>query len=387
VVVLMDNKAIWMILAAIGFLFIFGMPLFYLGVFNPAAPQRAGGGEMAAAGGYHVYNPLAGGGFIAFILGAIIFFWSLGDLRERTKANIPTILALIGIIFVFMSVYSLVAGLHDLLTFTAYETAKKPTFGQQYGWFIQFIVYGIIGLVLLYYSELKRKEAGESRSIIPTASSSIGAFLLLATFLLFVSGFHSFMYLTDYTEYRQSLAWVVETFIFGLMSYYTLKMSENINRTEGRWKSIFTFPTAAMGVIFIILFLAVYIFGSLDWIYRDYGTKTLNWFVEAVVFGALGVISSIISDNLSRQDGEESTGFSTSMYVAGVLLLLPAVVLFLAGFNDFLYSDSPNLKWVYELLFLVIPGILAIAAAEYTRRSKRVPLQAAKKPLRRGKSG
>ena len=387
----MDNKTIWMMLAAIGFLFIFGMPLFYLGVFNPATPQRAGGGEMgtATAGGYHVYNPLAGGGFIAFILGAIIFFWSLGDLRERIKANIPTILALIGIIFIFMSVYSLVAGLHDLLTFTAYETAKKPTFGQQYGWLIQFVVYGIIGVVLLYYAEQKRKAAGEVRSIIPTATSSIGAFLLLATFLLFVSGFHSFMYLTDYTEYRQSLAWVIETFVFGLMSYYTLKMSENINRAEGKQKSIFTFPTAAMGVIFMLMFLGVYIFGSFDWIYREYGTKTLNWFVEAIVFGALGVISSMISDNLSWKDGEESTGFPTSMYVAGVLLLLPAVILFLVGFNDFLYSDPPPVKWFYEFLFLAIPGVIGIAAAEYTRRNKRISIQPpTKKPLRRGtKSG
>jgi hypothetical protein len=58
-----------------------------------------------------------------------------------------------------MSIYSLVMGVNDLLTFTTYETATKPTFGQQYGWLIQFVVYGIIGIALTYAAERTRKDA------------------------------------------------------------------------------------------------------------------------------------------------------------------------------------------------------------------------------------
>jgi uncharacterized membrane protein SirB2 len=272
-----------------------------------------------------------------------------------------------------MSLYSLVMGLHDLLTFTKYETTIKPTFGQQYGWFIQFIVYSIIGLALIYAAEYTRKEANEMHSIIPSAATPLGAFMLLSTFLLFVSGFHNFMYLTDYTAYSQSLAWVVETFIFGIISYFLLSMSEKIRMAEDVTKSIFSFPAASLGVIFLLMTIGVYIFYSFDWVYRDYGVKNLNWLVESVVYAVLGVAFSIIGDNLARKNGEEGTGFTTSMFIAGVILLAPAVGIFLFGFNDYLYSNNPNLKWFYELLFLLIPGILAVAAGEYTRRRMRVP--------------
>lgn len=272
-----------------------------------------------------------------------------------------------------MSLYSFVMGIHDMLTFTKYETYTKPTFGQQYGWLIQFVVYGIIGLALMYAAEYTRKEANETHSVIPSATTPLGVFVLLSTFLLFVSGFHNFMYLTDYTQYLQSLAWVIETFIFGIISYFLLNMSEKIRRKEGVAKSIFSFPSASLGVVFLLMTLGVYIFYSFDWIYRDYGVKNLNWFIEATVYATLGIAFSLIGDNLARRDGEEATGFTTSMFITGVVLLAPAVGVFLFGFNDFLYSSNPSLKWFYELLLLMIPGILAVAAGEYTRRTKRVP--------------
>jgi flagellar biosynthesis protein FliQ len=378
----MENKSIWLVVVALAFVIFFGMTFFYLGVLNPASPTPSTGygGEYktdsmaTGVGRYHVYNPLASAGFlVSFIIGIIIFFWSLMDLREKIKTNIPTILAIVGIIFLFMSLYSLVMGLHDLLTFTKYETITKPTFGQQYGWLIQFFVYGIIGLALMYAAEHTRKEASETRSTIPSAATPLGVFLLLSTFLLFVSGFHSFMYLTDYSDYRQSLAWLIETFIFGFLAYFLLNTSEKIRRAEGMTKSIFSFPAASLGVVFLLMTLGVYIFYSFDWIYRDYGAKNINWFVEAVVYAVLGIAFSLIGDNLARKDGEEATGFTTSMFLCGVVLLAPAVGVFLIGFNDFLYSNNPSLKWFYELLLLLIPGILAVAAGEYTRRSKRVP--------------
>ncbi|NYZ75908.1 hypothetical protein H0N98_01490 [Candidatus Micrarchaeota archaeon] len=378
----MENKPIWLVVVALVFVAFFGMSFFYLGVLSPAEMTPAGGtgggtemaGNIAAGGRYHVYNPLASAGFlVSFIIGIIIFLWSLSDLREKIKANIPTILAIVGIIFLFMSLYSLVMGLHDLLTFTTYETTKPPTFGQQYGWLIQFVVYGIIGLGLMYGAEYTRKEANETHSTIPSATTPLGVFLLLSTFLLFVSGFHSFLYLTNYTDYRQSLAWLIETFIFGFMAYFLLKTSEKIKREEGVTKSIFSFPTASLGVVFLLMMLGVYIFYSFDWIYRDYGTKSINWFIESAVYAVLGIAFSLIGDNLASKDGEETTGFTTSMFLCGVVLLAPAVGVFLIGFNDFLYSNNPTLKWLYELLLLLIPGILAVAAGEYTRRSKRVP--------------
>jgi len=377
----MDNKTIPLIGVAIVFMFLFFTTFFYLGVLNPSGLAPAGGGEttsmargISKSGEYHIYNPLAAAGsFVAFVIGLIVLLWSLADLRERIKANVPLILAILGIIFLFMSIYSIVAGLHDLLTFTKYETTIKPTFGQQYGWFIQFIVYGIIGVALIYAAERLRKEAGEARSVIPSATSPLGAFLLLATFLLFVSGFHSFMYLTDYTEYRQSLAWVIETFIFGLMGYYMLKMSEKIRRSEGATKSIFSFPAASLGVILLLMTFGAYLFGSFDYIYRDYGVKNLNWFIESAVYCILGVAFSLIGDSISWKDGEESNGFSTSMFIFGVLLLIPAVIQFLVGFNDFLYSSNPNLKWFYELLLLLIPGVIAVLAGDYVRRTRRIP--------------
>jgi xanthosine utilization system XapX-like protein len=355
------------------------MTFFYLGVLNPAEPTpvgRTGTREMAGniAGGYHVYNPLASAGFfVSFVIGLIVFFWSLLDLRERIKAAVPTILAIVGIIFLFMSVYSFVMGVHDLLTFTTYETTTKPSFGQQYGWLIQFVVYGIIGLCLMYAAEYTRKQANETRSVIPSAATPLGVFVLLALFLFFVTGFHSFIYLTDYTHYLQSLAWVIEVLIFGPLAYLLLRISESIRRSEGVTKSIFSFPAASLGVVFLLMMLGVYIFYSVDWVYRDYGVKNLNWFVESVVYAVLGIAFSLIGDNLAYKDGDEATGFTTSMFIVGAVLLAPAVLVFLFGFNDFLYSSNPTLKWFYELLLLIIPGILAIAAGEYTRRSKRVP--------------
>jgi hypothetical protein len=296
------------------------------------------------------------------------------------------VLALISIIFLFMSIYSLVAGLHDLLTFTTYETATKPTFGQQYGWLIQFVVYGIIGTALLYASDYLRKQAGETKSVIQSATSPLGAFLLLSTLLLFVTGFHAFLYATDYTEYRQSLAWIIETFIFGIMAYVFLWASEKIRRREGVTKSIFSFPVASMGVIFILLALGAYLFGTFDYVYRDYGAKNLNWLIESVVFGILGIGFSLLGDQFSWKDGEESSAFSTSMFLAGMVLLLASVVQFIIGFNDFLYSSSPNTKWIVELVLLFVPGVVAIALGEYARRTRRIvkpiPVEKARKRIK-----
>jgi hypothetical protein len=209
--------------------------------------------------------------------------------------------------------------------------------------------------------------------VIPSAATPLGAFLLLSTFLIFVSGFHSFLYLTDYTDYRQSLAWLIETFIFGFMAYFLLNMSEKIRREEGVTKSLFSFPAASLGVVFLLMTLGVYIFYSFDWVYRDYGIKSVNWFIEAAVYAVLGIAFSLIGDDLARREGEEATGFTTSMFIAGVVLLAPSVGIFLFGFNDFLYSSAPSMKWFYELLLLLIPGILAVAAGEYTRRGHRAP--------------
>jgi hypothetical protein len=379
----MDNRAIWLVLVALLFVMFFGVTFFYLGVLNPPMPAQtvSPGGkgqttEMATGitGGYHVYNPLESAGImVSFIIGFIIVVWSIIDLREKIKANVPTILAILGIIFLFMSLYSIVTGLHDMLTYTTNNTFTKPTFGQQYGWLIQFFVYGIIGVILIYAAEYTRKEAGETHSTIPSAATPLGAFLLLSTFLLFVSGFHAFIYLKDYTDYRQSLAWLIETFIFGFLSYLLLNMSEKIRKEEGVTKSIFSFPAASLGVVFILMALGVYISSSFDWIYRVYGEKSLNWFIETAVYAILGIAFSFIGDSLARKDGEEASGFTTSMFIGGVVMLAPAVVIFLLGFNDFLYSSNPELKWLYEILLLAIPGVLAIAAGEYTRRGNKLP--------------
>ncbi|MCX6776519.1 MAG: hypothetical protein NTY73_00905 [Candidatus Micrarchaeota archaeon] len=380
----MDNKVIYLVIIALAFVFLFGLPLFYFGALNPSATSERADVSKYGGARYHVYNPLATEGLVAFFLGFIIFSWSLVNLRERIRATVPTILALLGVIFLFMSLYSFVSGFHDLLTFTSYETITKPTFGQQYGWFIQFVVYGIIGTALTYAAEHTRKNAGETRSIIPSITSPVGAFMLLSTLLLFVTGFHSFLYLTDYTEYRQSLAWVVETIIFGLASYYLLRMSDNINKRDGARKSIFAFPSASLGVIFILFALGVYLIGTAYYVYA-YGTKTLNWLLEAFVYGALAVILTLKADDLYRKEGEESNSFSTSMYVAGVVLLLPAVIIFLTGFNEFLYSSSPDLKWFIEFMLLLIPGVLAIAAGEYTRRGQKPPMLPVGKSKRKTK--
>jgi len=400
----MDNKVIYLVLVAIVFAILFGLPIlgvFYLGVLNPssmsaapvsnAAYEKGSTTAMASSiasgtGGYHVYNPLAVGGFIiAFFLGLIIFFWTLVDVRERTKATVPTLLTLLGVIFVFMSLYSFVSGFHDLLTFTKYETTVKPTFGQQYGWFIQFVVYGIIGIALMYAAEHTRKQAGEKKSVLPSVTSPIGAFLLLSTLLLFVTGFHSFLYLTDYTEYRQSLAWVIETFIFGIVSYYMLHVSDKINREEGATKSIFAFPSASLGVIFVLIALGPYLFGSADYVYRVYGQKNLNWLIESAVFGVLGAAFSLLGDDLYRKEGDEGNSFSTSMFLAGAVLLIPAIILFLIGFNEFLYSNTPNMNWLTEFLLLVIPGVLATGSGEYVRRSQKITTPAEKPAKKKAK--
>lgn len=92
----MENKSIWLVVVALVFVLFFGMTFFYLGVLNPAAPTPSTvyggeykGGMAASAGRYHVYNPLASAGFlVSFIIGIIIFFWSLIDLREN-KGKYP----------------------------------------------------------------------------------------------------------------------------------------------------------------------------------------------------------------------------------------------------------------------------------------------------------
>jgi len=361
-------------LALVGVILLFMLlflPFFYFGVLSPRAMTPSGeqvayapGGTQSiaamGAGGYHVYNPFASGAaMILFIPGVIILFWLWASLTDKIKSNLAIALALAGALVLFLGTFVFVSGVHDLLTFTVYERYTKPTFGQQYGWLIESIVFTILGLGLLYLGEWARKQAGINRSVLPSSLYPIGGFLILATLVVFTSGFHNTIYATDYTQYRENLSWVIETFIFGIIAYGILRHIEGIRKAEGEAKSIYTFPTAAIGAILIVITLGVYMFGSLDYIYRDYGEKHLKWLFEAVVFGVIGYWFARKSDKIAHEDGEVRTALPTSLYFSSALLLVTSLLQFLLGLHDFLYSNNPNLKWLYEFLTLLIPGLLA----------------------------
>jgi hypothetical protein len=347
------------------------LPVLYLGVLSPRALAPSGeqvayapGGQAKVAtalagGGYHVYNPFNSGVlFMLFIPGVIVAFWLWASLTEKVKSTLAIGLALVGAVLIFLGTYAFVSGVHDLLTFTVYERYTKPTFGQQYGWLIESIIITLLGLGILYLSEWVRKQAGIEKSVIPSTLYPTGGFLILATLFIFIFGFHNTLYATDYTKYRENLTWIIETFVFGAMTYAIFRYSEKMRRMEGETKSIYTFPTAAIGAILITITIGIYMFGSLDYIYRDYGEKHLKWLFEATVFGIIGYLFARKSDTLAQNDGEVSTALPTSLYLSSAILFVASLIQFLWGLHDFLYSDKPNLKWLYEFLTLLIPSLI-----------------------------
>jgi hypothetical protein len=370
-------KRALVLLGVIILFMIITLPVFYLGVLSPRAMAPSGeqvaygpGGQtkvataLAGGVGYHVYNPFNTGVlFMLFIPGVLVAFWLWASLTEKVKSTLAIGLALAGAVFIFLGTFAFVSGVHDLLTFTTYERYTKPTIGQQYGWLIESIIVTLLGLGLLYLSEWVRKQAEIEKSVVPSSLYPTGGFLILATLFVFMLGFHNTLYATNYTKYRENLTWIIETFIFGVITYAIFRYSEKLRRLDGETKSIYTFPTAAIGAILIIITIGIYMFGSLDYIYRDYGEKHLKWLFEAAVFGIIGYWFARKSDMLAQKDGEASTALPTSLYLSSAILFVASLIQFLWGLHDFLYSDNPNLKWLYEFLTLLIPSLIAFYSA------------------------
>ncbi len=354
------------------FLGMFGS-MFFIGVMNPRNVSSVYGGEGCPPGaacqvtgsmGYHTYNPFAATALVwGIVVGIVIMLWSLFEMLSKKNVLLVVAIGTMGVVLLFASNYIFISGVHDLLTAGGSATTyTKPTLGQQYGWLIETIIFLPLSLAIMGLADWLRRREGSRFSVLAIGFYAMGTFCALVCAVLFAMGV--FMLLNgNQSNYQENLAFIPELFIFGVMCVAYLKGTEIFKRGEPGAKSPYVFPAYVIGGVLLVAALAALIFGSLDFVYNDWGSKSFNWLVETAIYGAVGFGLAILSDVFAGRAGEKGIALNTSLYACGGILLFASLLQFIFGLNDFLYSSSPNFKWLAELFVLLVPGAIATVLA------------------------
>ena len=351
------------------FLLIYGA-----GILEPRSYAAAGGGEGTACPpgaacsiayqGYHTYNPFAAAAVVwGFLVGIVILVWSLFEMATKKHPYLVLAIGIVGITLLFASNYIFISGVHDLLTSGGNaNTYAKPTLGQQYGWLIETVIFFPLSLGIIWLADWLRKREGVRYSVQSVGFYAMGTFCALLCAVVLTMGVYAILN-GDSSRYQENLAFIPELFIFGVMGAAYLKATAIFRRGEPGAKSPYVFPVYAVGGILLVAALAALIFGSVDFIYRDWGAKNFSWLIETVIYGLIGFGFAFLSDVFARKADEGEIAFNTSLYACGGILLFASLLQFIVGLNDFLYSSTPNFKWLAELFILLVPGVIATGLA------------------------
>ncbi|VVC71890.1 Uncharacterised protein [uncultured archaeon] len=165
-------------------------------------------------------------------------------------------------------------------------------------------------------------------------------------------------------DYQATLMFVPELFVFGVLAVAYLWAADRFMKGEPDAKSPYIFPAFMIGSVLLFGAGAAYVFGSLEYVFRDWMlSRNLNWAVETAVYAVFGFGFTALGDYFARARKEASEGVTTALFAFGGILLLAALLQFIFGLNEFLYSDNGNLKWAVETAILLVPGTAMAAAA------------------------
>lgn len=331
----------------------------------------------AGQGSQFIQESMSAVTFIAiFIAGAALFLWRHQvDLNEKVVVTRPTLTAIIAAVFLFISMFYLVGGIRDAISEPHYEAGK--TFTQQYSWVIQFVFYSAVGTVLVYLSGRMKRTQGANEAQ-RTPAQPIGIFLVacglcLCLALLLVYGLVGRIEVKDMGKYIEGLRAPFELLNVAAIAYFFMWTVERTIVGEGLTPESLATPVSALGVVLMLVSIGVYLFAIFGYVYSHYTMSVvLISLTGSVVLGFTGLIFMAVSNALHRREGMESNLLSTSMFVFGGVDIVLAIVIFIAGFDEYLRSAAPETNWLLAVVLFLIPGVLIeILVAPYLRNMEK----------------
>jgi hypothetical protein len=375
--------SIFVLFAAIFLLF--GFSIWQLGVFG-----GAGGGyyseydKTTTVGGpreimlgmpYHVYRAFDFGDFAIFvnIIGLSMLVWSWYKLQKTVKSIRTLIISISGVILIIFAFFIFIFGFNDLLTFTGGNVYYKPTFTQQYGWVIESIIFGFLGYFLLLSAERLERKEDVKTSLYPPVMIPVAYVLILVVLWVYIFGLHNTLHTGDYTKYRTNMAWVVETFVFGLSCILLFIRAGKIRRAEeGRLD--LTKPLIFASSIFLIATLVVYLFSIHSTFWDLKGEIDLIWIAELLCLGIPCVAFLIKAEDIRRKCGGERSIYPHMLIPVSAILLFVTVFVYIAGVHFSLYGLSyskVNFSWIIEVILYGIPSITFLIASDNIRKREK----------------
>lgn len=360
---------------------LFGFSIWQLGVFSGAGSSSRAYYERDMVGGpreimlgktYHVYRAFDFGDFAVFvnIIGLSMLTWSWYKLQKAVKSMKTLTLAVSGVVFIIFAFFIFIFGFNDLLTFTEGNVYYKPTFTQQYGWVIESIIFGFLGYILLMLGGRFRKKEGVELSLYSIIMIPVAYVLILVVLLVYIFGLHNALHTSDYTNYRTNLAWIVETFVFGLSCILLFMRARRMLKVDGARLDFIT-PLILASSILLIATLIVYLLGvhSTFW---DLGRDMkLTWIGEALGFGIPCAVFLMKAESVRRIEYGRGSLYTFMLATVGVILMILTVFVYIAGVHMSLYNNyysNVNFSWIIEIILFGLPSLTFLIAGDNIRK-------------------
>jgi hypothetical protein len=334
-------------------------------LFSPG-PEQVGAESTSLLDAINESNALIY--VIVFIAGAVLFVrMNRISLSERIKMTNSTLLAILASFFIFASIYYFIGGLHDTIITPQYSAAKDLR--QAYGWILQFTVYTIIAYILILLSRhLKRTgDAGYFSRTYPHGVL-LGIFIIVILFLGAVISGVGGGASRDTLGGLRNVERIFTMLIFGGLAYFFVWTVETIVRKQDLTLEAAAPPVIAMGVCCIVVSVISYTASIVEYTQGAFGIDGLVIsIVGPAFFGIIGTLLLIIASAVFKSGFMEEEAVYTSLFILGTIYVLLAIVQFFLGFDDFIRSYAPNVRWVVAVLLFLIPGVLAHLTAPFLR--------------------
>ncbi|MFH1470455.1 MAG: hypothetical protein ABIF01_01795 [Candidatus Micrarchaeota archaeon] len=383
-----ENSILGLVIGLVVLFVILGSVL-YLGVFNLAGKSvysqslGASSSESGYSGdrayapnyydrgpSYHVFNYFNSGALsVMLIIGVIVALMMVDALYKKTESFLASILYIIGTLLLFASATILLFGIHDILTFTGPgETFKKPTVMQQYGWLIESVVFGVMGIAFVVAGEHIRRSEDEEGSLKYLAVTPIASLLALFAIPTFILGIHNVIF-PSYSD--TSFTWVIEAIIFGGLGVIAFNWIDKKRQEKGETSVWRIYPLYALGYALLVPAVFLFIAGTHAYLTDKFARDVWKAFVEALVFAPLGILAFYAIDKLREKEKDFRSCLPNALAPIGAVFALATVFMLLTGFSGFLRANITadtyrgSFTWVVEVILF---GLIGYAALAYNDR-------------------
>ncbi len=296
---------------------------------------------------------------VIFVALGYFLLW-LGKENEKSEELSRTIsyvmelpisyILLLAVLFIYLF------GVHNVLRLEDYTNYRSSL-----SWIVEVIVFCFPAWFFLMKSDVFRKKYEKKKSLIPGTFAWASFILLCATFVIYTLGVHAAVYQPGQSYWKNFL----ETFLFALPGILLLGKAEEIRKVRKQGKSLIPKVLLPIAVILAFATLIGYLLGVNGLFDQYYGRMNVEWIYEFLLFGIPAAIMLLKSEViLKKESRKKSIVLRPLMLLFGGILILSAILSFVFGLNNFLYSTEQTWHWLMQTILFLFPGAILVYFAE-----------------------